>query len=187
MSEIIEFYRNESDARGVGWFTDIVNRWSDEHWERSHDFIQWLFPLKTPSNFNPDAPLLTDEDIALLSDPKSKALEANIFHAFQRFLRFLGLRGEFVFDNNNLYEDDQYPSDKWRVWKADNFVERENLWNKSNHNWLRITRVLACLKLLKFDPLSNAFFKCLCELYNKGYGSADSLGYWQKAAEGLIQ
>lgn len=61
-SPLVEFYLGHSTA-GVGWHADIVGRWTDEEWEMHHEFIQWLFPLKTPSAFNPDAPLLTDEDI----------------------------------------------------------------------------------------------------------------------------
>lgn len=179
MSEILSFYRNESVPCG-GFFTDIVNRWSDQHWEQSHDFIQWLFPLKTPSNFNPDAPLLTDDDVEQFV--KCKDLEGNVFQAFIRCMKFLGLNGRLVW--RDVHE---HSTNEWAVSKADNFAEREEVWSKINHNWLRITRVMASLRLLKYDPLADAFFKCLCDLYNEGYGSAESFSYWQKASEGLIQ
>ena len=36
--------------------------WDDQTMESCQDFIQWMFPLGEASSFNPDAPLLTDED-----------------------------------------------------------------------------------------------------------------------------
>jgi len=94
MSRLVDFYR------GLG--TDIEGRlledilaWNDDELEEVHDFIQWLFPLPEPSQYNPDAPLLTKEDIAAFkSDP---VLQANLMRSFERILAFLGLcvvRGE---------------------------------------------------------------------------------------------
>ncbi len=42
--------------------------------ERVHDFVQWLFPNRTPSRFNPEAPVLTDaERDAIRADPVAMA------------------------------------------------------------------------------------------------------------------
>ena len=44
---------------------------SDNNLEIKHDFIQWLFPIRTKSRFNPSAPVLNDESIAIMiSDPE---------------------------------------------------------------------------------------------------------------------
>jgi hypothetical protein len=45
------------------------------------------FQLKTPSNFNPDALLLTDDDIEQFV--KCKDLRGNVFQAFIRCMKFL--------------------------------------------------------------------------------------------------
>lgn len=37
---------------------DILFHWTDEDWENTHDFIQWIFPTSTKSAHNPDAPIL---------------------------------------------------------------------------------------------------------------------------------
>jgi hypothetical protein len=55
MSQLTEFYQ------GTGLDTEgrtLAQIWafSDEAMEDDHDFIQWLFPLREPSRFNPDAP-----------------------------------------------------------------------------------------------------------------------------------
>ena len=91
MSQLTAFYR------GTG--TDVEGRtlaeiwaYSDAELEGVHDFIQWLFPLRERSGFNPDAPLLTDADIAeFRADP---TLRANLLRSFEVFLAFLGLRFE---------------------------------------------------------------------------------------------
>ena len=63
MSRVVDFYlgtRPDTEGR----FLKDLWSWSDRDLEEVHDFIQWLFPLPEPSQFNPDAPLLTAEDIA---------------------------------------------------------------------------------------------------------------------------
>ena len=46
----------------------------DRQLEEVHDYIQWLFPLPEPSRFNPDAPLLTPEDVMRFRrEPKLRA------------------------------------------------------------------------------------------------------------------
>ena len=92
MSAILDFYRDEKGVPNPSGYShfDIVHNWSDDDWEGIHDFIQWVFPLKEPSQFNPEAPLLTDEDIAIFKadDELRGAVEASV----HRFFKFLGLR-----------------------------------------------------------------------------------------------
>src|SRR5688572_4686580 len=88
MSKLVRFYRGEApDAQGR-LLKDIL-AWNDEQLEEVHDFIQWLFPLREPSQFNAQAPLLTQDDIAAFhSEP---VLHANLRRSLERFLGFLGL------------------------------------------------------------------------------------------------
>ena len=71
MSDLIAFYRGLApDSEG----RTLADLWafSDREMEDIHDFIQWMFPLREPSRFNPDAPLLTAADIAAFqADPRS--------------------------------------------------------------------------------------------------------------------
>ena len=88
MSQLIEFYRGTgSDARGRN--LEQIWAYSDKEMEYHHDFIQWLFPLREPSQFNPDAPVLSDEDIRIFREDAS--LRENLARSFERFLSFLGL------------------------------------------------------------------------------------------------
>ena len=130
MSQLVDFYRGkakDSERRSL----EQILAWDDDDLEAIHDFIQWLFPLPEPSQFNADAPLLTPEDIrAFKSD---SLLQANLLKSFRRILTFLGLA---------LTEEGQ-------VVEGPNFAARvPDVWAVPNHNWLRITRVLRSLRLL---------------------------------------
>jgi len=60
--DLIEFFENARPNCDGKYLSDIRN-WSDVQLEQEHRFIQWLFPNREPSPFNPDAPLLDDETI----------------------------------------------------------------------------------------------------------------------------
>jgi hypothetical protein len=90
MSRLLDFYRGKSPDSEGRFLKDLL-AWSDLDLEEVHDFIQWLFPLPEPSRFNPDAPLLTSEDIAAFNH--DERLRANLAKSFERILSFLGLEG----------------------------------------------------------------------------------------------
>ncbi|KQY79704.1 MULTISPECIES: opioid growth factor receptor-related protein [unclassified Brevundimonas] len=54
------------DARGRTLF-DILAM-DNSALEQSHDYIQWLFPLREPSRAVPDAPVLTDAEVEAIRD-----------------------------------------------------------------------------------------------------------------------
>src|SRR5689334_20682072 len=56
MSQIVDFYRGLTIDTEGRLLQDLWN-WDDESLEVSHDFIQWMLPLRDPSQFNPDAPI----------------------------------------------------------------------------------------------------------------------------------
>ena len=166
MSRLLDFYR------GLG--TDIEGRrledilaWPDDDLEAVHDFIQWLFPLPEPSKFNPDAPLLTHQDIAAFkSDP---VLQANLMKSFERILAFLGL---------SLSEG--------RVVVGGNFTSRlADVWTNPNHNWLRISRILRSLTLLGMEVQAQALYEWLDATYTSRRFpiSAETFRYWTEAVK----
>lgn len=56
-------------------------------YEESHDFIQWMFPSPIPSAYNPDAPILTKEDVvAILADEEAKKCLLQFSKDYYRFL-----------------------------------------------------------------------------------------------------
>jgi len=87
-SQILKFYRGEGNRSGH-LLKDILEKWTDEDWERGHDFIQWVFPTDEESKFHPEAPVMTcQEAIILGEDPESRE---KVLAALRRFERFLKL------------------------------------------------------------------------------------------------
>jgi hypothetical protein len=166
MSRLVEFYRGAApDSEG----RRLADLWaySDDKMEDVHDFIQWMFPLREASRFNPDAPLVTDGDVeAFQADP---AIRDSLRRSFERFLVFLGL----------AMEGD-------RVAQGPDFARKAEVWRYPNHNWLRITRVLASTRMLGLESESRAFFDFLRSLRDGGTSRIDAgtFGFWERAASG---
>lgn len=165
-SPILRFYSGEgTDDRG----RSLADLQALDHarMEYYHDFIQWLFPLRQPSAYNPGAPLLTEADIAAFRTRPE--LRENLGRSFLAFLAFLGLE----------YREGD-------VREAEGRTERRKLFTIPNHNWLRITRVLLCLKTLGLDEECRAFFAYLEGVYQRRAGvTAETFAYWQDAARGV--
>jgi hypothetical protein len=143
MSRILDYYRGEgTDTKGRS-LKEIWD-WDNDSLEEVHDFIQWLFPLPEPSQFNPDAPLLSAEDIAAFQcDP---VLRANLMKSFERILGFLGLAAD----------------SEGKIVEGSNLSTRiPDVWAMLNHNWLRITRILRCLTLLGMEAQAKALYERL--------------------------
>jgi hypothetical protein len=157
---IIDFYRDEIGNTNGNRRQEILG-WSDGALEMDHDYIQWLFPSNEASNFNCDAPTLTQEEAAIFqADPE---LQEKVRESFVRILKF------FEFE---LSEDEHL------VVKPKQEVP---LWLRAfNHNMLRATRVIKSLRLLGLHREAAAFFKCL-----EGFKirvSGNTFEYWRAAA-----
>lgn len=153
-----------------GRFLKDLLAWPDEWLEDVHDYIQWLFPLPEPSAFNPRAPLLGRAaiDQFLLSDERRR----NMVAAFERMLRFYGL--EIV------------EGGECAIVPAADFAQRARAWlTPMNHNHLRITRILKCLRLVGLGDHARAFFDALSRLYHsqpRPAISAETFRFWRDAA-----
>jgi hypothetical protein len=131
MSHIVEFFENRVPDLAGRMFDDILMK-SDFWLEASHDWVQWLFPLCEPSNYNPDAPLLTEEDIKFFHSSETALVAANYMAGIKRMFEFLGLSaGKLCVEVTD--------EDKSKNWNGE-----------FNHNHLRITRMLRSMVLLGF-------------------------------------
>lgn len=70
-----------------GRYLSDIWKFSDDEIERSHDFIQWVFPLDQPSGAQPDAPVLEAAEIDLIH--KSGPATMNVERSTEWFLGFL--------------------------------------------------------------------------------------------------
>jgi hypothetical protein len=168
MTPLVKFYRGEGRDSEGRRLSEIWS-WGNRELDEVPDFIQWLFQLPDPSRFNPDAPLVTKEEVAAFD--AEEQLRANLRKSFERILAFFGL---------SLTDDGQ-------VVEGSNFAARApEVWSAPNHNWLRITRILHCLRLFRLEAEARAFYQRLDALYqSRKYPiTADTFRYWTEAVEG---
>lgn len=165
MNRLVEFYRGAGrDHRGRR-LDEILAR--DDDWlEGTHDFIQWLFPLREASGVNPFAPLVDDEvRDAFDADP---ALRARLRTSLDRMLAFYGL----VRSADGIVKSPDWPERKGNWFLA------------STHNDLRITRILKSLSLLGLRDDAERLLGCLETLRvaepDCGIG-ATAYGHWRDA------
>jgi hypothetical protein len=153
----------------------IESIWALDHrrLEEIHDYIQWLFPLRSPSTYNPDAPTLDDETIRAFR--RSEPLRERVLRSLDLMLDFYGLSRA---DSG---------SGKIVVSTSDAFEHRAPTWlGAGNHNHLRLTRILSSLRLLGLEPVAAALYSCLESIYRSGRTgiSRETAGYWARAASG---
>jgi hypothetical protein len=164
-SSIVAFYSGDRPD-SEGQFIDEIHSWPNDKLEHVHNYIQWLFPTKQASQFNPNAPLLSEQDIAEFA--KDKKLRDKLLASFDLMLNFYG----FGRDGFSIF-----CSDDWDI-KSRNWL------SPGNHNFLRITRILSSLSLLGLKEYAEAFLSILSELYAGRYQhiiGQVTFSYWENA------
>lgn len=170
---LVAFYLNQRPD-SEGRMIEEIWCWDDESLEYTHDYIQWLFPLKQRSRFNPDAPLLNDAVIQAFRT--NEQLRSHLRKSLKVMLSFYGLQGN---ERNNGHIE---------VTQSDEYRERKTVWlNRGNHNYLRITRILTSLNLLGLEYYAQAFFNCLDQIYSE---EGDRIGsetytFWKNTVSDL--
>jgi hypothetical protein len=155
-----------------GRYLSEILAFTDEEMEFKHDFIQWLFPLPAPSHFNLRAPVLTRHDVAAFK--QDSRLRANLRRSFDRFLAFLGLarNGRAIVERSNFD------------------ARLTDVWTHPNHNWRRITRVLASMSILGFREDARLLYQWLrrfdhrddWQLRKPSPFPAETMRHWLEAA-----
>jgi hypothetical protein len=132
--------------------------WPDIRLEFTHDFIQWLFPMRVPSPVNPAAPTVDDATVKeFAADP---ALREALAASFLRMVTFYGFEVRQSGPSITICRSAEWP-DRSKNW----LVPR-------NHNMLRITRILTSLRLLGLGDYAVALFEVLTDVYDSDEGSA---------------
>jgi len=167
---IVIFYLGRS-ADHEGRRLEDIWTWDNRKLEGTHDYIQWLFPLREMSPFNQDAPILTSE--AIDEFLKNDELRKRVRTSLEIMLKFYGLKS--VVTANGIIE----------ISKAHDFDERCREWiTPCNHNFLRLTRIIKSLKILGLLNWALALFSCLEKIYrmNSSEIGAETFAYWKAAA-----
>jgi hypothetical protein len=166
MRQLLAFYRGKC-ADSKGRFIEEIWQWDFERLETTHDYIQWLFPLAEKSGFNPGAPALDHQTVEIIRN--SAEIQGRLLISLRVMLAFLGLemRGD-------------------EIHKAREYTERRQNWLKpSNHNHLRLTRILKCLAILGLESHATALFQCLSAIYEEEPDNITeaTLLRWQAASQ----
>ncbi|PQE20710.1 opioid growth factor receptor region protein [Rutstroemia sp. NJR-2017a BBW] len=170
---LISFYSGQTRDSEGRWLSDILN-WTDETLEYEHSFIQWLFPLPEFSMVNPNAPLINRDVFAAFHT--SPELMARLKKSFVRMLGFYGFQLTDVVDEKGL------PI----IVKSPAFRHKSKNWlMMSNHNHLRISRIIRCLRILGLESEAIAFYNTLSAITTgkTQIVSCRSADYWRRAAE----
>ncbi|MBR9908043.1 MAG: hypothetical protein GYB30_08300 [Gammaproteobacteria bacterium] len=148
--EQLKAFYSEGAANDRGY--TLVDLWTkpDSWLERSHMFIQWMFPLTTASSGNIYAPVLDEPTIQFLR--RNTEAQDNLVRSFVGFCGLLGLQ---------VIASEESP----KIAIGDNFAGRKTDWfTFDSHNNARITRVLTSLQLLGRDDLARVLFDGLIRL-----------------------
>ncbi len=162
MTQLSDFYTLKGTDDKGRTHTEICS-WDWAALEDVHDYIQWLFPLKDASRFDPDAPPLTDGDIELID-------RYNVRRSLEVMYNFYG-----IFDAGGVILKNQ------RTWE-----ERSRQWvTEGNHNFLRITRILKSVSLLGLDYKAEVFIAFLEELYklHPETITETTMNFWREAVQ----
>ena len=161
---VVDFYLGKKTDTSGRTLAKIL-AWNYYELETTHDYIQWLFPLPEPSQYNQLAPLLDAEQIArFLTDAE---LRRQLMVSFDMMLGFYGFeRNGMSIVRSNLWE------------------ERSRNWLRfGNHNHLRLTRILKSLSILGLKDYALALYDALNAVFaeNSSLISRTTMGYWERA------
>lgn len=158
---IVRFYLGKR-VHPAGYTIEDVWKFSYDQLEKTHDYIQWIFPSMTPSTHVHDIPILNKDEIRDFHT--SEALRAKVLKSFCLMLNFYG----FELTDGNVARNPE-------------FNERSGWLYPKNHNYLRISRILESLVLLGFRSESEAFLRALTDIYPEfRWDIGESLSVWKR-------
>jgi len=165
MSRIVAFYKGQN-VHPLQYTIEEMWTWEGRRVETIHNFIQWLFPLNVASANSFKAPILTEEDIQQFKTDAE--IRGRLMQSLRMMLKYYG----FTFAKEGS-----------QIVKAKDFEARSGWLYPSNHNYLRISRILNCLMLLDFDQEAHMFFRALREVYrtHRIYIGEVTWGHWCRA------
>ncbi|KAK5908085.1 hypothetical protein CgunFtcFv8_016172 [Champsocephalus gunnari] len=144
----LRFYLNKIPLVPDGiYIEEILTKWRGDYdkLEHNHTYIQWLFPLRE-QGLNFYAHELTQEEIKEFQS--TREAKRRFLAAYSLMLDFYGIK---LLDKSG------------NVARAPNWKERFQHLNESQHNYLRITRILKSLGELGYEafkaPLVHLFLE----------------------------
>ncbi|XP_026521002.1 opioid growth factor receptor-like protein 1 isoform X2 [Notechis scutatus] len=142
----LRFYKNKIPFKPDGvYIEEVLNKWKGDYekLEHNHTYIQWLFPLRE-QGLNFYAKELTTCEIEEFK--KTKEAIRRFLLAYKMMLEFFGIK---LIDKTG------------NVARAANWQERFQHLNESQHNYLRITRILKSLGELGYESFKPPLVKLI--------------------------
>ena len=165
---LIPFFADGCRTSASGALISEIWDWDKDKLERTHDYIQWLFPTIESSLFNKDAPIPSKAEHALLSN--DFWLRTQYLRGLKLIMGFFGFalsRGRFFLHKN----------------------ARQRLLNMevNTHNYLRVTRILKSLVLFQFNGAFRAVLMAFKEYLPLHFTSGQRAlrNYWQPLLDTL--
>jgi hypothetical protein len=158
-SHILRFLAGEKNHQGYTYQDYLDKDWDE--FEKCSGHFQWLFPLHEESNFNSQAPIVTEADIDFydykMDDKTWNTIRSNLGKGVKRYRYQLGLQPK-----------DNVLIDEWaRRW---------------DHNHLRITRAIRSLRLFDLeDTARTQLFNPVITYAKRFDKDGTTLLYWWKA------
>jgi len=139
-------YLGHKDYKGRS--LEQILGWTDADLERTHDYIQVLFPTTERSGAVRGSPVLSFEMLRDINTNRLNVLrqiQLGLHSSLTRMLNFYGLElsGDVDSPEPFIFETGVQPYVNWR--------------SEGNHNSRRISRIISCLRLFGLHLLANAF------------------------------
>ena len=99
MTSTIKNFMTGCGVDHKGRTIDDVLRFTNEELEQIHDYIQWLFPLTTPSNVVRSSPTLTEADVESIR--RDNAAQKNLVRAAERMKCFYDTSTHWLVPGNH--------------------------------------------------------------------------------------
>ncbi|KAJ8360119.1 hypothetical protein SKAU_G00166440 [Synaphobranchus kaupii] len=148
----LRFYLNKIPLVPDGiYIEEILNKWRGDYekLEHNHTYIQWLFPLREQGlNFYAQELTQVEIKVGFKEFQSSREAKRRFLLAYAVMLDFFGIT---LLDKNG------------NVTKASNWQDRFQHLNESQHNYLRITRILKSLGELGFESFKPPLVRLLLE------------------------
>jgi hypothetical protein len=137
----------------IGMTIETLAQKDYDYLDRTHDFIQLVYPSDIPSAYFSEAPLVTPRSIASIK-AHPEAQERMRLFTLEAMCPFLGIRSTHKPDGSvALTFVDRKRADGTSVWENTSF----------GHNNQRITRMIRSLHLHGLEPLARELQRCVTE------------------------
>lgn len=166
-TQLIKFYTENGKDHAGRVFGDLI-QFNNKELEDCHDYIQWLFPTETRSQFNLDTPTLDQETAVALFD--NEVFHVRFQESIKVMLAFWG------FKCSNSLSGLFLPKHSIQNWML-----------LDDHNLLRMTRFMESCRLLGYQQVATKLFEVLLALANSTtFITIENIFYWYHAALGKV-